>query len=77
MKPKAGRGRLSLEATLKMVAFDGLRDLSRLGARIKVVPVEAGNTVAGAGAEGIAGLDFLVGFFLMGVFLALLVFLGG
>lgn len=64
---------MSLEAALKIVALDGLIDLSRLAARIKVVPAETGKTAAGA--EGTAGLLFPTGFFLIAVFVVLLAFL--
>lgn len=49
MNPKAGKGR-SFEPVLKIVAFEGFIDLSRLRALTIFDPVDAGGT------EGTAGI---------------------
>lgn len=85
MKPKAGRGKLSRELVLKIVAFDGIGLRSRLFLGIMALPVDAG-TATGAGAPGragnagIAGLVGLAGILLVlgrrATFLGLVAFLG-
>lgn len=85
MKPKAGRGKLSRELVLKIVAFDGCGLRSILLVRIMALPVDAG-IATGAGAPGRAGnartasLVGLLGTFLVlgrpAIFLGLVDFLG-
>lgn len=71
MKPKAGRGKLSRELVLKIVAFDGCGLRSRLFVRIMALPVDAG-IATGAGAPGRAGNARTAGLVgLLGTFLAL------
>lgn len=85
MKPKAGRGKLSRELVLKIVAFDGFFEQSMLFLGIMALPVDAG-TATGAeapGRAGNAGIEGLVGFaailLVLGrraIFLGLVAFLG-
>ena len=55
MKPKAGRGRLSLDFVLKTVALLGFIDLSMLRALIMVAAVVGGG--GGEAGDGKAGND--------------------
>lgn len=84
--PNAGKGRLSLELVLKIVAFEGLIERSILRALMILEPVEAGGATAimgaGRGTAGIerAGLPRLPALLIVVFFLAtvypFLVFLG-